>query len=530
MKKNRLFYNGKICTQIDALKGKQLIADSMAISGATILAVGKNLHQDHDFASFEQINLRGRLVIPGFIDSHTHFAYMANSMGNAWLDGLNSIEEVLAVIKKHCRLIGKNEWVMGDGYSPDRWKKRVRPDKFMLDRITGDRPTALFSKDQHTMWVNSRALKIAGITRKTKDPDGGVIERLENGEPSGVLREKPAYSLLDKYIVRRQRKRANKLFADARRMAYAKGVTGVHSFDDMPEVLDFYDRLSRERKLGLRINYYPPAESLSVLKKKKIRYNYGNNYLRISGVKIFADGSLSSQSALCFNKYIGSRNNYGVETNTKKGITAYIQKAAKLNLPCAIHGIGDRAVANILDCLERAPSLKGAARHRIEHVQMMRRKDISRLKKLGVTVSMQPSHCPSDMKLIDEFWGKRGRNCFIFKTLLQNNIPLTFGSDVPIEPLDPIAGIDAAVNRKAPDSGKVFYPEERLTVSQAVYGFTAGPAHAVGQEFERGYLLPGYKADFVILTDDIYQIPRSRIKQIRVAETWFDGKKVYSLK
>ncbi len=171
--------------------------------------------------------------------------------------------------------------------------------------------------------------------------------------------------------------------------------------------------------------------------------------------------------------------------------------------------------------------MPSGARHRIEHLQMIRRKDIGRLKRLGVTASVQPSHCPSDVKLIEKYWGRRGKNCFIFNTLLKRKIPLAFGSDAPIEPLNPIAGIDAAVNRTIPGTRRSFYPEERISIASAVFGFTAGAAYAAGREDQRGYLLPGYKADFIVLSDDIYRMPRSQIKDVRVLATYFDGVPVF---
>ncbi|MCX6827311.1 MAG: amidohydrolase family protein, partial [candidate division Zixibacteria bacterium] len=232
----------------------------------------------------------------------------------------------------------------------------------------------------------------------------------------------------------------------------------------------------------------------------------------------------------CFRKYIGSKDNYGIEVTSKDKILGMVKKAAKLNLPCAIHAIGDKAISNALDCLEQAPSLKGVRRHRLEHLQMLRRSDIKRLKRLGVVASMQPSHCPSDIKMIVKYWGERGENCFVFKTLIDNKIPLVFGSDAPIEPLDPIAGINAAVNRFAPGTKKSFYPEERITIADAVFGFTAGSVYAVGQEHERGYLLPGHKADFIILSEDIYKIPKTAIKNIGVMATFFDGRLVFQEK
>lgn len=525
MKKNKLFYNGKFYLQTGNL-GR---ADSMAVSGGRITAVGNRLEKDSDFTTHEKINLRGRTVIPGFTDSHTHFFFFAMSLRSVDLDGLPTLEDALKKIKKSAAGLGRDEWVLGNGFSPDRWKKYIIPDKFMLDKVTGGRPAAIYSKDQHMMWVNSRALELAGLTAKTREPDGGRIDRLDNNEPSGILRELPGYFPVLKFVDDPPRAKQVKFYRQALEIAYARGVTGVHSFDGR-EALEFFEDRVSKNKLGLRINYYPPAAMLAELRRAKIKFGYGNEYFRINGVKIFADGSLGSQTALCFNKYVGSKNGFGIETNSRETILKHIKSAARIGLPTAVHAIGDRAVSNVIDCYEQAPPLPAGARRRIEHLQMIRRADIKRLKKLGVVASMQPSHCPSDIKLVEKYWGRRGRNCYLFKTLIEKNIPLTFGSDLPIEALDPIAGIDAAVNRKAKGIAKPFYPEERISVEQAVNGFTAGPAFTAGQEYERGHLLPGCFADFIILSDNIYKIARSKIKDIDIVATFFDGKPVYRRK
>ena len=296
---------------------------------------------------------------------------------------------------------------------------------------------------------------------------------------------------------------------------------------DGPKAYPLYKELSKNGAIGLRMNYYPPPSLISKLKKVGVNSGYNRDYLQISGIKIFSDGSLGSQTALCFNKYKGSKNSFGVETNTKKEMFSIIKDAASINLPCAIHAIGDKAISNVIDCYEKAPNLKGNGFHRIEHLQMIRRSDIKRLKKSNIVASMQPSHCPSDIKLVENYWGKRGRNCYIFRTLLDNNIPLTFGSDVPIEPLDPISGIAAAVNRTASDVKKPFYPEQRISVAEATTGFTSTPPGIVGRAFEIGRLLPGYKADFIVLSKNIYKTAPTKIKDIKVIGTYFDGKLVY---
>ncbi len=522
MKKNRVFFNGKIYSR----GGDNVFVDSMAISGRFIIAVGNNLDKSADFKSWQKIDLKGRTVIPGFVDSHTHFYFLALWLGTVQLDGLPSLKMVLGKIKAHAAKLGHTEWVTGTGFSADRWDKYILPDKFMLDQVSGGRPAAIYSKDQHLMWANSKALELAGISRMTPQPPGGRIDRFDNGEPTGILRENPAIFQVLKIIKGIKKLRVNRLWRRALRMAYSKGVTGVHSFDYW-DAFAHFDRLSKNGKLGIRIHHYPPASAIPQMEKMGIKSGYGNDYFRVAGVKIFADGALGSQTAYCFNKYIGSKDNYGLETGTKREILARIRAASRLNLPCAIHAIGDKGISNVLDCFEKAPALKDGGRHRIEHLQMIRRRDIPRLKRLRVVASMQPSHCPSDIKLIEKYWGRRGRNCYIFNTLLKKKIPLIFGSDAPIEPLDPISGIYAAVNRKPLASREPFYPEERISVTDAIDGFTAAPAHIVGWQFEHGYLLPGYKADFIILSNNIYKVAPTNILNVRVLVTFFDGRPVY---
>lgn len=522
MKKHNLFYNGKIYTQA----GDGFVADSMVIQGNNIIAIGKHLEDDPSFSFSSKVNLRGKTILPGFTDSHTHFRFHAIMTANVRLDGLSSLESTLNKIKKHSAKLGKNEWVLGDGFAIDRWRKRILPDRYMLDKVTGDRPAAIYSKDQHILWVNSKALKLTKISRKTREPRGGVIDRFKGGEPYGILREKPAYDQVIKIVSEPSDANVQKLYKQILKEAYEKGVTAVHSMDG-PKAYSLFRELSNNKTIGLRINYYPPPSLIPKLRRIGVNNGYNREYLQISGIKLFSDGSLGSQTALCFNKYKGTKDSFGVETNSKKEMLSIIKKAASINLPCAIHAIGDKAVSNVIDCFEKAPKLKNKSWHRIEHLQMIRRSDVKRLKKLNVVASMQPSHCPSDIKLIENYWGKQGRNCFIFRTLLEKNIPLTFGSDVPIEPLDPIAGIAAAVNRTAPDVKKPFYPEQRISITEAVAGFTSKPPSIVGRTYEIGRLLPGFKADFIVLSKNIFKTARSKIKDIKVLGTYFDGKLVY---
>jgi predicted amidohydrolase YtcJ len=521
---NVIFYNCSIYPQYRIRRRPTAIV----VSGNRIAAVGDNLSITRSqYPKYRQVNLDGRAVIPGLVDSHTHFHLWAATLDTVHLDGTRTFDEALGKIKKFSPGCGPDDWVIGDGWSADRWEEYHLPTAAELDSVTGGRPAALFSKDQHILWVNSQALQMAGIDENYPEPDGGKVDREPgSNRPTGILREVPGYFPIIKLISRPDMKRMDKSWKKAARVVYARGVTGFHTMDG-PEAWDYFQRLHQLKRLGFRVHYYFPVALLDELIEKKIVSGLGDDTLQIGGVKIFSDGSLGAQTALMKKPYQGKRNGHGVEVTGRRELKRMVAKAAGAGLSCAIHAIGDRAVDNVISAYESIPQNR-SLRQRIEHLQIISRGNIKRLKKVGAIASMQPSHCPSDRELIAAYWGRRGRNAYIFKTLLKKNIPLAFGSDCPIEPLDPLAGIHAAVNRNGyGERGGRFYPEERLTVSQAVYGFTAGAAYASGRESYSGKIAPGYQADLVILDDNIYTMLPSRLYSARVAATIFDGRVVY---
>jgi predicted amidohydrolase YtcJ len=522
LKKRNLLYNGVIHTQADGL-----VVDSMAIDGNRIVAIGNHLQHDPDFNGFGKIDLKRKMVTPGLVDAHTHFYYWAVSLGRVQLDGLTSLDACLEKIRAFSAKQPKDAWIVGDGYAPDRFKKRVEPDRYMLDKVTGGRPAFIFSHDQHSAWVNSKGLEAADIQKGTADPDGGTIERFADRTPTGILREHTAYGPVWNKIPLTAAKDVDKRWAEALKIAYSRGVTGIHSFDG-PEALAYMTNKAEKGTVGLRIEHYPSAKLIPQLQATKTYYGTGTPFFRIAGVKIFADGSLGSQTALCFGPYVGSKKNFGLETTTVKEMVKLAHAAARLNLPCAVHAIGDRAVANVLDALALRPELHFGARHRIEHVQLLRRSDIARFKKMNIVASMQPSHCTSDIDIVRKYWGSRGKDAYLFKTLIKSGVHCAYGSDAPIEPLEPLAGIEAAVRRARPKAKDVFYPKECLTVAEALFGFTAGAAYAAGQEHCRGYLLPGYPADYVVLGQDITKVAASKIARTEVLATVLDGKLMYA--
>ena len=517
-----LFHSGRVLTQVNGLT-----ADSMAVEKNQIVAIGTNLHNDPRFRSYAHFDLKGKTIIPGLVDAHAHVWYWALTLGRVSLHGCTSIEVCLKQITAFARNLPKGAWVVGTGYAPDSFSQRIEPDRYMLDKAASGRPAFIYSKDEHTAWVNSKALELAGISSRTTDPNGGRIERLTNGEPSGLLREGPAFMLVYRLVAKPSDREMNRWWASARDRAWRRGVTGVHSFDG-PDAFGFLERLAERKQLGLRLNMYPRVECLGDLEKAKVSYGQGTPFFRLAGIKIFADGALGSQTALCFHKYRGSKNNIGIEVTTNSELQRQVRRAARLGFPCAIHAIGDKAVANVLDVLQTAPQLPPGRRHRIEHVQLIRRTDIARFKKLGVVASMQPSHCAADVQMVQKYWAGQAKNAYLFRSLAEAGIPQAFGSDCPIEPLDPLAGMAAAVRRVPRNSRAQFFPKESLTAAAALYGFTVGPAIASGEEDSRGYLLPGYPADFVILPSDPTTVPATRLYDMPVLATVLDGEPVFA--
>ncbi len=520
---NAILYNARIHPQYRV--GKRPTA--VVFTGGKITELG------HDekalfgkYPRHRRFDLDGRVVLPGFVDSHVHFYFWAATLDTVHLDHTESFDDALDTIRSFVTDGTAGEWIIGDGWSADRWNPYHLPTAAELDAVTGRHPAALFSKDQHILWANSKAMELAGIGKNTPDPKGGKIDRDADGNPTGILREIPGYFPVVRLINDPDPVRMDRLWRRAQQIAYSRGVTGFHSMDGH-EGWQFFRKHHEDGKLGFRIQYFFPVAMLDTVIADRMTSGMGDDTLRVGGIKIFADGSLGAQTAYMKKPYRGRKNDCGVAVTDLNQLTFQIGKAIRNNLACAVHAIGDRAVANVIAAFSAA-GYRSHLRNRIEHLQLISREDIPRLKKSKVVASMQPSHCPSDRQLVAAYWGERGRNAYIFRTLLNEGVPLTFGSDCPIEPLDPLGGIHAAVNRNGfGERGGRFYPEERLTVAQAVHGFTDGPAYASGRESFSGRIAPGYQADLVILDDDIYTMPKADIYKARVAATIFDGKAVY---
>ena len=505
------------------------VAQAIALSGGRVLAVGSDrevLLAAGPGADAEVIDLRGRLVLPGFTDSHLHFLWYALGLTRPNLDGARSLAQALARLRPALATVPRGQWIVGSGWNHEEWAEPRFPRCQDLDAVAPDHPVALRRKDGHSVWVNSRALALTGITRATADPPGGRIDRDAVGEPTGILRENATALVLD-HVPPPSREDLRRALAAGLTNAHALGLTGIHDMEGA-DALAVFEEAHARSELSLRVTMQIPAESLDHALALGLRSGLGDDTLRIGALKLFADGSLGSQTAWLLEPYEGQPHNAGVATTPPEDLADAVARAAKGGIACAIHAIGDRANREVLDILERSATRAGL-RHRIEHVQLLHPTDVPRLARLGVVASMQPIHATSDRYMADRLWGSRCRYGYAWRSLLDAGTVLAFGSDCPVETPDPLRGVYAAVARKRadePDSAP-WYGQERITVEEAVRAYTWGAAYACGEEKRRGTLRPGMLGDVVVLSQDIFVLAPEAILETTVDYTVFDGQVVY---
>lgn len=518
-----VLYNGAVYT-MDPARPR---AQAVAIADGRILAVGTD-REVHSITGpkAEVIDLHGYTVIPGLIDAHIHFLSFALGLSIPNLDGAGSLGEVLERLRPAIAATPPGQWVLGAGWNHEAWDIPRFPNRYDLDAIAPHHPVALRRKDGHSVWVNSRALELARITANTPDPPGGTIDRDESGQPTGILREK-AMDLIYDHIPPPSAADYSHALPLGIAKAHSLGLTGIHDMEG-PEAFACFQEAHAQGRLTLRVTMQIPAEGLDHALALGLRTGFGDPTLRLGAVKLFADGSLGSQTAWMLEPYEG-QDNYGLATMPPTELAAAISKAIAGGIACAIHAIGDRANREILDIFTQMPR-HPHLRHRIEHVQLLHPIDLPRLARLGIVASMQPIHATSDRYMADRHWGKRARYSYAWRSLLDAGTTLAFGSDCPVETLDPLQGIYAAVTRRRADQPDVapWYPEECIGVEEAVRAYTWGAAYAAGQEAWLGGITPGRLADIVVLSQDIFRLPPEVILETRVVYTIFAGKVVYS--
>ncbi|HLJ60871.1 MAG TPA: amidohydrolase [bacterium] len=522
-----LFEGGRIYTTVAG--GPD--AAALAVEGERVAAVGEVQDLRARFPHFARIPLDGRTVLPAFTDSHIHIAGFGLSLRHVDLRSCRSLREAVARVAAAANDARPGQWILGGGWDKNLWPEGRFPRRDDLDPVTGARPVALRSKDGHTAWVNSAALALAGITRDTPDPEGGTIVRdAETGEPSGLLAERATHPLLA-LAGRPSPEAVEEAIRDASEVLHRAGVASVHVVEG-GDVLAACQRLRARGALGVRVCMMIPEESLEAAIKVGLRSGFGDATLRLGGVKIFSDGALGSQTASMLEPYESQPGNRGVVVRTADQLRTLVGTAAAHGIAAVVHAIGDRANRCVLDAIEaaRADSARWGLRHRIEHVQLLHPDDLPRLAALGVVASMQPIHCTQDRDIGDRYWGARSRYAYAFRSLLRCGTHLTFGSDAPVETPDVFAGIYAVATRKRRDepARPAWYPEERLTIEEAIAAYTEGPAYAAGEERIKGKLLPGYLADFVALSRDPLAGTPDELPETQVEMTVVGGAVRYS--
>jgi len=505
---------------------------ALAIDRGLIIAMGS----DDEVLALRQHgaeveDLGGRTVWPGLIDAHLHLQHYAASLQLVDCETATK-EECLRRVAERARSAKPGDWILGHGWNQNLWPEGFG-DADELEAAAPGHPVYLTAKSLHAAWANRTAMQLAGITAATPDPEDGSLLRDASGRPTGILLEE-AMQLVAGHLLAASADEISRQIEQAQANLWQVGLTGVHDLDRR-DCFIALQQLDREGKLRLRVVKGIPAEDLEHAAALGLRSGFGSDFLHIGPVKFFADGALGPQTAAMFQPYNGSPDNTGVLMLDSEHLFEAGQTAVRGGLSLAVHAIGDRAVHEVIEAyaqlraFEQSEGLP-ALRHRIEHVQVLHPQDVSRLAQLDVIASMQPIHATSDMFTADRYWGERSALAYAFRTLLDQGTRLAFGSDAPVEPPNPFLGMHAAVHRRLP-SGEPgedgWRPEQRIRLAEALASYTTGAAYAGGLEDRLGRLVPGYKADLIVLPEDPFQLPPDRLYDLRPEATMVAGEWVW---
>lgn len=510
-------------------------AEAVAVIGDRIVAVGSASDIDAWRASKTTvIDAGGKLVLPGFNDAHVHFTSGGFQLDSVNLKDAASPQEFAEIIGRRAKERPK-EWITGGDWDEEKFTPPHLPTKKMIDPVTLDAPVFVNRYDGHESLANSLALKLAGITRETQAPAGGEIVRDAQGNPTGVLKD-AAQSLV--YRVMPPQTHDQVLRAVKRALAYAAslGVTSVQDMGPSYQEIGIYDELADRGELTARIYAAPLIPNWQDQARIGIRRAFGSSYLRIGALKAFADGSLGSTTAYFFQPYTDAPNTRGLLSSMMQPIPQmrdHMIKSDAAGLQMCFHAIGDQAISITLDLFQDVVKANGERdrRLRIEHAQHVAPKDFDRFAQLKVIASVQPYHAIDDGRWAERRIGpERIKTTYAFRTFLQHGVPLAFGTDWTVAPLNPLLTVYAAVTRatldgKNPDG---WLPEQKLTVAEAMQAYTMGSAYAEFQDAVKGSITPGKLADMVILSDDIFSIDPKTIRDAGVEQTIVGGKVVFN--
>jgi predicted amidohydrolase YtcJ len=510
-------------------------AQAVAVLGDRIVAVGSSdeIEAWHG-ARTRVLDAAGKLLLPGFNDSHVHFVDGGLALDNVQLNDATSAEEFARRIAERAKITPRGEWVTGGDWDETKWTPAKMPTKVLIDPFSPDTPVFVSRYDGHMALANSVTLRLAGITAKTPDPPGGVIVRDAQGNPTGALKDAAMdyVSKVQPLLSHEQRLKAVKR---ALAQAASVGVTSVQHMN--PEYVDIavYHELLQRGELTARVYAAPLIPGVDDQVKIGIRHAFGDPFLRIGALKAYADGSLGSATAYFFEPFSNQPSNRGLLSDEMHPVSLMqdrMMRADAAGLQICTHAIGDQGISIILDIYSEIVKAHGDSdrRFRIEHAQHMAAKDFDRFAQLQVIASVQPYHAIDDGRWAEERIGHdRASRTYAFRTFLNHGVRLAFGTDWNVAPLNPMLTVYAAVTRATLDGKNPggWFPEQKLTLPEAIEAYTMGSAYAEFQENEKGSITPGKLADMVLLSDDIFTIDPAKIRDVKIVTTIVGGKTVW---
>jgi predicted amidohydrolase YtcJ len=539
-----IYYHANVLTGVGLPGPSPARVTALALRGGLIQATGTDAEiLRRKGPATRLIDLNGAFVMPGFNDAHTHMAQAGMVKMSVDLKGVASLQQMLARIAQAAKTAPAGHWLQGGGWDQTTWSHQALPTAADIDAVTGNHP-ALFSRtDYHIAVANTAALKAAGITGKTPNPQGGAIDKDAHGRPTGIVRD-TAEELVEKVIpppTPAERQRALELaLADAAQ----HGVTSVQDYSPPFANFETLEAMERAGHLPVRVSEWLTFnDPVRELERQRSSHPAGDRLLHTGMLKGFMDGSLGSRTAALNAPYSDDPKTAGLPRYQQANLNSLTRERAAAHFQLGFHAIGDRAVGMALDAYAQAPrrdctpaapaSPSGPAtlcipRPRIEHSQVVEPQDFDRYQQLGVIASMQPAQLLSDMAWTEARLGpRRARYAYAWKTFLDHGVPVAFGTDFPVEPITPFRGLYSAVTRENEAGTQSFFPEEKLTVWQALYAYTQASAYAEFAETWKGKLVPGYVADFIVLDRDLTRIPPREILGTRVLRTVMNGHPVY---
>ena len=529
-----VLFNAKVKT----LDPKMPSARALACADGRIVAVGEN---DRILSlsgpGTEKIDLAGRVLVPGFTDAHIHFYEWALKRQHLNLAGLSSLEALLGMLKAAAATAPAGKWILGQGWNETDWQVPQMPTREILDAVVPDHPVLLWRCDLHLAVANSAALASAGIGRESADPPGGRIERDADGRPNGIVRELAINRLRD-CTPRPSAPEVQSAYVDGISALHRLGITGIHDIrlmndPDGEAAQQGFSELHRRGQLDLRCWVTLPNHRLSEAIEKGLHTGDGDDRLRVGHVKFFFDGGVGARTAWMTEPFLDA--GLGMAMTTVEELADSVARAESAGISAMVHAVGDRANRELIDLYaalarRRDPSTTGPSiPHRIEHAQVIRPEDAARLSGMNIAVSVTPPNMILDINLIDTALGDRGRWAYPFRSLLDSGAPVMFSSDCPVCDPNPMVGIHAAVTRQREDGTPTdgWYPQQRVTVEEAVRAYTLTPAAAHGQARDLGSISVGRCADLAVLSEDLFTADPARIADVKVDLTVFDGKVVF---